>query len=56
MLKRRRLGLGCFECAFVRCVGTLAELFNLAPPSAVDGNGPRGLADRPWLRQPAETP
>jgi hypothetical protein len=46
-------GLGFFEWAFVKAVGTIAKLLNLLPPSAVDGNGPRGPASRPWIRQPS---
>jgi hypothetical protein len=46
-------GLDCLQWAFVDSVGTIAELLNLLPPSAVDGNGPRGPAGRAWVRQPA---
>lgn len=47
-------GLGPFEWAYVDSVGTIAEVFDLLPPSAVHGNGPRGPADRSWVRQPPE--
>ena len=42
--------LFCCEWAFVDSVGTTAEILNLLPPAAVDGNGARGPADRPWIR------
>lgn len=41
--------LDWFEWAFVDSVGTIAKILNLLPPSAVEGNGPRGPADRPWI-------
>jgi hypothetical protein len=46
-------GLGFFEWAYVDSVGTIAEILSLLPPSAVGGNGARGPASRPWVRQPA---
>jgi hypothetical protein len=44
--------LSCFEWAYVDSVGTIAEILGLLPPSAVEGNGARGPAGRPWVRQP----
>jgi hypothetical protein len=49
-------GLDFWEWAYVSSVGTIAELLGLLPPSAVEGNGPRGPAGRAWVRQPAAGP
>jgi hypothetical protein len=46
-------GLGFFEWAYVDSVGTIAELLNLLPPAATQGNGARGPAGRAWVREPA---